>query len=237
MVSTNSQPKEGPECFEGSVAGLGLREVIQLNGQTRFSGCVTVQYNGNVGLIFFRDGEIVHSEYNDKTGEKAFFDILEWPAGRFSLQSNVSTTSHTVQKSWKDLLAEVPRVGNERRQEMKSNPQESSSKPVSANSIIERLLRIPGVVHAVLQTKDGARVGDDSFETEALAGQAAYLALIGNRLGNVFHAGEIHFAAVQGASRHLLVFSSKSHYLSVLVQGDTLIGAVDAEIRKILASK
>ncbi len=92
---TPTEPKTESEGFHGDVTGLSLSDVIQLNGQNGFSGCITVQHGSRTGRIFFREGKIIHAEQAGKSGEEAFYDIMEWRSGHFSLERNVSTTSHT----------------------------------------------------------------------------------------------------------------------------------------------
>ncbi len=41
---------------------------------------------------------------------------------------------------------------------------------------------------------------------------------------------------MQGAARHLLLFATKSHYLSVLVHGESQVGAVETEVRRAFAA-
>jgi hypothetical protein len=101
--------------------------------------------------------------------------------------------------------------------------------------VIERLRRIPGVAYAALHGKDGSQVGDDSFQAEVLSGQAVFLSMLGNQLGAVFQAGPVMSAVVQGTTNHLVLFSTKSHFLSVLVQGAAHAGAVENEVRRALA--
>lgn len=221
------------EGFEGTISGLGLREVIQLHGLNRFSGCITVQNQECVGLIFFREGNIIHAEYNDEVGELALSDMLRWSTGRFSLQSNVTTTIRTINKSLKELFADEKLgisevLGND----VRPKPRRRVAQP---EDVIEKINNISGVVDSALQNKDGALVGDKDFEAEKLAGQAAYLAMVGRRLGSVFQAGELRSGLVQGFHRHLMFYSSKSHYLSVLARGEVQIGTVDSETRKILS--
>ncbi len=242
MVESSQAPSNG---FKGEVTGLGLSDVIQLNVQNRFSGCISVQYDEGNGFIFFRDGAIIHAEQGEKLGEEAFYRILTWPAGQFSLQPNVATTRVTIQKGWQHLILEAHRMIDEQRAGRRdgptapgpeSGPQDASPKRTDARAVLERVRRIPGVHYAVLQGKDGARVGDDSYEGETLAGQAAYLMLKANQLGSAFKAGDTQSAAVQGTTRHLLLLSAKSHCLSVLANADVQIGVLDAEVRKALVS-
>jgi predicted regulator of Ras-like GTPase activity (Roadblock/LC7/MglB family) len=226
--------------FEGEVAGLSLPDVLQLNGNNRFSGCIAVQYGTSRGLIFFREGEVVHAEQGGHSGEEAFYDIMEWRAGRFTLQPNVATTSRTIQKSVQHLLIEAHRVLDERRAGRGSAPAPAPSEPRTSGvrATLQRVASVAGVRHAALMTPDGKCIEDRSFESEALAGEVAYLAMLANQLGTAFRAGAVQSAAVQGSAGHLLLLASKSnHYLGVQVRGDAEVGAVEAEVRRQLAGR
>jgi predicted regulator of Ras-like GTPase activity (Roadblock/LC7/MglB family) len=217
--------------MEGTISGHSLHEVIQLHCLNCFSGCITVQNRNLSGLLFFRDGNIVHAEQGKTIGEEALQSILDWHTGHFNIQFNVTTTSHSIHKNIEEIIA-LAGLNN-----CHPRPNTAVYKPitVTANSIIKRLKRVPGVIHSTLQTKDGVSIVNDGFATEELAGQASYLAMVSNRLSSIFRSGEFLFVSVQGTHKHLLLYSSKSHYLSVSVSGDSQLGIVDSEIRKILS--
>jgi hypothetical protein len=240
MASPNESPKRGEDASGGEIVGLGLSDVVQINQHNRFSGCIAVDSPGGTGLIFFRDGEIIHAEQGGRSGEEAFYDILEWPPGRFRLQPNVTTTRSTIQKGSQHLLLDAHRVLDERRAGRGTAPPPPKAAPrpaMRSTEVLERLRRIPGVAYAALHGKDGSQVGDDSYEAEVLGGQAMFLSMMGSQLGTIFQAGQILSAAVHGANKHLLVFATKSHFLSVLVNGDTQPGPVEAEVRRVLSGR
>jgi len=237
---TTNEPAGDPEGFTGDVTGLGLSDVIQLNGQNGFSGCITVQQGSRVGRIFFREGKIIHAEQGGKLGEEAFYDIMEWRSGHFSLERNVSTTSHTIQKSAQFMLMEAHRLMDERRAGRATPPSAPVAAPPApapaspAAALLERVKGAPGVTYAALLGKDGTCVEDASFAGTALAGRAAYLAMMGNRLGASLGAGETRSLALHGKAQHLLLLASKSHYLGVIADGTTELGAVEADVIKLL---
>ena len=232
---------EAPIGFEGAVAGLTLSDVIQLNGHNRFSGCITVEYGKLAGSIFFRDGDVIHAEQGETVGDLAFYRILEWPGGRFQLQPKVTTTSNTIKQSLNFLLLEAHRLMDERRAGQDGGGFPSDDGTVAREEakmgVAAKLKGIAGIDYAVMLGKDGTPVDDASFAGESLAGQALYLAMVGNRLGGIFGVGEVKSAAVQGKECHLLMFESKSHYLSIAVKGSAQLGAVEAELRQALAPK
>ena len=224
--------------FEGEITGLGLSDIIQLNVQNRFSGCIDVHHEGRRGLIFLRNGDVIHAEEGALIGDAAFCEIVSWPGGRFTMQENVATTRSSIQKSCQFLILDAHRLMDERRAARRTDPVRSPAsapKPTSAAALMDRLRAIPGVVYAVLQGKDGARVGDDSYEAEVLAGQALYAAMMGRQLGERLQAGELHTAVVQGSTGHLLLFVAKNKLLAVLVDAEAQVGAVEAEVRKALS--
>lgn len=232
---------EDTEGFVGAVAGMTLSDIIQMNAHNRFSGCITVMYGQKTGAIFFREGEIIHSEQEGETGEQAFYAIMQWPGGKFNLEPKISTTSITIHESWKFLLMESCRIIDENRHRTRQQQQPQSGAVAEVNSmsasVSEKLTQIPGVNNSVLFSKDGTPVNNSSFEAENLAAQALYLAMTGDHLGNIFGVGEVKVAALQGKSGQMLLFESKLHYLAVTVSNDQQLGAVEAEIRKALAPK
>jgi predicted regulator of Ras-like GTPase activity (Roadblock/LC7/MglB family) len=226
--------------FKGEVAGLGLSDVIQLNVQNRFSGCIAVQYRDSKGLLFFRDGQIIHAEEGERLGEEAFYAVLAWPAGQFGLQPNVTTTRCTIEKSCQHLLLEAHRLLDERRASeaagrQHAGPEKRPPRSAGSSAVLERVRGISGVTNVVLQGKDGTRASDDGYEEEELAGQAAYLMMVGSQLGAAFRTGDLQRAAVQGTERHVLLLANKTHFLGVLIAPERELAAVEAEVKRALA--
>jgi hypothetical protein len=241
MPPSNGQPRESGDGFEGAIQGLSLPDVIQFNTQNQFTGCLAIHSGETTGLVFFLAGAIVHVEHAEKTGEEAFYDILEWPNGRFKLHPGLTSSNATIQKSSQHLLLDASRILDERRagrvtQRTPPVPREQGPKALKASEIIEKVRTVPGVLYAVLQTRDGHRLGDQSFEGEVLAGQGTFLAMVGSQLAPVFQTGELVSALVEGETRHLLLIGMKSHYLGVLVSGESQAGVVEAQVRQALSS-
>ncbi len=243
-LAPNGSSKPESNRFEGEVSCLDLWEIIQLNVHNRFSGCIEVHDEERQGLIFLRDGEIVHAEQGGTIGEAAFYDIVSWPGGRFSLQENVATTRSTIKKSCQFLILEAHRLMDERRPRADPAAPPPPSRPAaataakstSAAALLEKVRGIPGVADAVLQGKDGGRIGGDRYEAEVLAGQALYVAMVGRRLGEKLQAGEIRSAVAQGTTGHLLLFALKNHFIAVLVRSEAQVGVIESEVRKTLAA-
>lgn len=226
--------------FEGGVAGLGLSDLIQLNAANQFSGCFTVRYEDRVGLIFFRDGQIVHVEQGGRTGEDAFIEILEWPSGTFDVEPNVVPARRTIQKSCEHLLLDAHRIIDERRgsPKPKDDPPaapETARAPEAKTSTVDVVRSVAEVTCAVVLTREGQRLGQGGHEEEALAGEAGYLALAGAELGALFRAGELKSGTVHATEHHLLLYATRTHYLGVSTAPASDPDAVDSAIRAALA--
>jgi hypothetical protein len=55
--------------FVGAVSGMSLADIIQVKGGNRYSGCLIVENMNKCGTVYFRDGEIVHAEQANLSGE------------------------------------------------------------------------------------------------------------------------------------------------------------------------
>jgi predicted regulator of Ras-like GTPase activity (Roadblock/LC7/MglB family) len=238
MAPSSDAPSRASTGFEGEVAGLGLTDIIQVNATNGFSGLVRVQNGDATGAIFFRDGDIVHAELGDKTGEEAFFEIIGWQGGRFAVQTNVVTAMRTIQKSCGHLLLEAHAVNDERKRGDGARPPAAPAAPApqppQAAAIVDVARRVPDVTNAVLLTRAGSRVGAGGYETEVLGGQALFVGLLASDLAGALSAGELRSASVEGTRRHLLLFTSKTHVLAVTARPDADVGAVDAALRTAL---
>jgi Domain of unknown function (DUF4388) len=241
MARSNESARQGAGGFDGGIAGFGLSDLLQLNAQNRFSGCFRVQHGDRSGLIFYRDGEIVHAEQGARVGEEALCELLDWPGGQFSVEPNVVTARRTIHKSCEHLLLDAVRVLDERRASRgHAAPAPTPApvaKPASPGSAVDAVRQVPGVATAVLMTREGHRLGDEGYDEEVLAGQSVYLSAFALELGALFEAGDIRSAAVQGSGQHLLLLAAKAHYLGVFVRPEYEVGAVDAAIRGALAKR
>ena len=230
---------DSADGFVGAMTGVTLADVMQMNGHNRFTGCITLEYGGSSGLIFFRDGEVIHAEQGELAGESAFHAIIRWPSGKFSLQPKVTTTSSSIRSSLHHLLLESMRLMDEANKRLSEGEpaEERRTGQRTAGNVFGHLKRIAAVEHAVLLGKDGKALDDDSFVGDQLAAQSIYLAMIGNQLGAALALGEVKSAELQGKSHHMLIFESKHNYLGVAVNGAGQLGSVESEIRKALAPK
>ncbi|HIJ97005.1 MAG TPA: DUF4388 domain-containing protein [Desulfuromonadales bacterium] len=224
--------------FKGSVAGLSLTDVIQLKGHNRYSGAITVEYDHSHGIIYFADGEIIHAEQGEQTGEDAIYNIIKWPGGSFNIHPEMTSNVCTIHYRTDALLLDALRRLDEENAGTVGTKSSASSQSLTPrrtmSKIAARLLNIPTITYAVLLDKQGSAIQDTSPEAATLSSKGAFLARIGNQLGELLGLGEIKAAAVHTSGFHLLMYDSKQHYLSIAVKPECNLDAVEVEIRSAL---
>ena len=239
--------------FQGEIAGLSLADVIQLKGHNRYSGCIKVEYGNQHGAIYFVDGEIIHAEQANHSGEDAIYSILKWPGGSFSLASEMSTNICTIHCSLNFLLLEAHRrmdeenhipeesfadviENSERRKEPRPpDPVPDPATPQrTMSAVAARLMKIEVVTYATLLDKQGHPVQDSSNEAETLAARGLFLANSGMALGEIMGLGELKSGVVQTDNFDLLLYDSRQHYLSIALKPNNKMDGVEAAIKATL---
>jgi DNA-binding response OmpR family regulator len=81
-----------------------LRNLIQMNCLGELTNAIVVDRDGQSGIIYFKDGNVVHAETGNLSGEEAFYEILKWDRGKFTLKSGMQSSKQTINQDWKSLL-------------------------------------------------------------------------------------------------------------------------------------
>lgn len=97
-----------PVGFSGTITNTSLHDIIQLICIGRNTCRMHVRSSEKKGMICFREGEIVHAQTEEITGEEAFYLILCWELGVFSCDEK-PPKAETIQESWDFLLMESMR--------------------------------------------------------------------------------------------------------------------------------
>jgi len=95
--------------FQGKVIGLQLTDIIQMNCLSRLTTALVITRDGEKGVIYLNEGEIVHAECGEKKGTEAFYKILSWQEGEFVSNIGVVPPVQTIYQSWEHLLVEAMR--------------------------------------------------------------------------------------------------------------------------------
>lgn len=225
--------------FEGIVGGMPLSDVVQLKAYNRFTGTLTVEYAGQTGVIYFRSGEIVHAEVGDILGEQAFYRMIQWPGGRFSVQNNVTAPARTIENSVSYLLLEAHRLMDEENNpgEVTSRPPTASSSPPKGKGIVHRVAEVQGVSSALLVNDRGNVVDRAGEGVEELLAVTTGLAEMAHRLGDLFGTGTFLSALYLGGRLQAILFESRGSLLAAAAQPDATMTQLEADIRVEISRK
>jgi hypothetical protein len=114
FVALNELVKFHPEeGFRGVLRRVGLQDVLQMECLARSSSVMEVSNAEMHGNIFVREGQIIHAQAGDLTGEEAFNNLMSLTGGQFTLKPFVEPPTITISGSWEFLLMEAARQRDE----------------------------------------------------------------------------------------------------------------------------
>ncbi len=93
--------------FQGTVDGVDLIDIVQFNALSRATAALKVTTGEQEGMIFFKDGAVVHAMYGQQIGENAFFTILGFNGGSLQNIRGVQPPIVSIRKSIEALLFEA----------------------------------------------------------------------------------------------------------------------------------
>ncbi|NTV15210.1 MAG: response regulator [Desulfobulbaceae bacterium] len=99
--------------FKGTVAGVGLADIIQINGLSRATTLLRVTHGENLGVIYFLEGQVVHAICGELEGEAAFYRIMEFKGGRLDSMSYADLPGRTINLPVEALIIEAARKMDE----------------------------------------------------------------------------------------------------------------------------
>ena len=99
--------------FQGKVYGLQLTDIIQMNCLGRLTTTLTITKDGEKGVIYLNEGEIIHAECGEQKGTEAFYNILSWHEGEFVSNIGFASPVQTIYQTWEHLLIEAMRRNDE----------------------------------------------------------------------------------------------------------------------------
>jgi DNA-binding response OmpR family regulator len=93
-----SQPER--RGFSGAISVQTLPDVVQLYVLSNATGVLTIRHDSGDGELWFEHGAIPHAATRGAVGEEAFYEIMSWRGGDFSMQLGVLPPARSVRASW-----------------------------------------------------------------------------------------------------------------------------------------
>lgn len=100
--------------FSGAISVQTLPDVVQLYVLSTATGVLSIKHHSGHGEVWFDQGRIQHAVRGELVGDEAFYEIMMWSGGEFSMRGGVQTAESTVASNWQELLMESCRRIDER---------------------------------------------------------------------------------------------------------------------------
>lgn len=96
-------------AFQGSLKELPLPDIIQLVSVSGKTGKFTLTREHDRGLIYLKNGQMVHAAVGELAGEEAIYALAIWNQGEFQFSPGEEPDRQTITKSNTNLLMEAAR--------------------------------------------------------------------------------------------------------------------------------
>jgi DNA-binding response OmpR family regulator/predicted regulator of Ras-like GTPase activity (Roadblock/LC7/MglB family) len=241
--------------FEGNVFDLQLTDVIQLNCLCKLTAALRVSRDDKSGVIYFRDGEIVHAECDGKIGTEALYTILKWREGKFDHERGESPPQQTISQNWEHLLVEAMRMNDEDLSAASgvrevasvfSHPMGVDRDPQTGKAVhetgkeelmetaLKSLSQVAGCEGTMLVSEDGAVLAHNSIKNISKEGAlVASLGLLSSRLSKILGTGKLD-KILLGQRKKKVILRNTPYYFEVLLKDGVRFDEVSLSIWRTL---
>lgn len=98
---------EPTEYFEGHLVNIKLEDIIQMYCLSQNTAELAISNGRDKGVVYFRNGEIVHAKCQNLIGEAALSCMLKWKKGNFKTTLGDYPLQKTITRGWQALLCGV----------------------------------------------------------------------------------------------------------------------------------
>lgn len=121
----------------GNLKDFSLPDVIQLVGFGRKSGVLGVEHNGASARLFFQEGNVVHAEMGDLSGEDAVFMLFRLVEGEFRFRADLKPPAQTIFMDPTNLVMEAARLMDESARDSREAREKAAEAKVIAEAAQE----------------------------------------------------------------------------------------------------
>ncbi|MDM8553917.1 response regulator [Desulfococcaceae bacterium HSG7] len=102
------------EGFQGTLKNIQLNDIIQMCCLSIISMAIRVWQGSQSGVIYIKNGDIIHATFGETVGEEAFYQIVTWERGQFETLGDVTAPCVSINREWQFLLMEAARMVDEK---------------------------------------------------------------------------------------------------------------------------
>lgn len=108
--------------FSGAISVQTLPDIVQLYVLSSATGMLSIRHGGVEGQVYFDRGTIRHAVTGSVVGDEAFYEVMLWSGGEFSMRVGATTTETSVVTNWQELLMESCRRIDEGKRDEDERP-------------------------------------------------------------------------------------------------------------------
>lgn len=209
-------------AIEGHLKEMDLSTLVQYACTEGHQARLRVQHAGESAYLFFCDGNLVHAELNEESGEEVFYRVLRWEDGEFRLESTVETPVQTITTPWSALLVNGLQRADEETWDQTEVHEEESEMPENIQDILKELGgQVPGFMTAAVVGMDGLGIADytvSNADTEAVNAQMTLLVKLVDTTVTKLTGDEVEDYLLTTDNAYLLVrfLEDKQYYLGLV---------------------
>jgi hypothetical protein len=115
-------PPPAPTGFQAFLQHANLHNLLQIESMSRTTGVFLVVSQGRRGYLHLSNGELIHAECGEESGEAAAMEILSWGEGEFKSCVRPLASGATVLASLPALLLRLAQNSDEAAQSERRPP-------------------------------------------------------------------------------------------------------------------
>lgn len=228
-------------ALEGNLQMMSLASIIQINCDERNQAQLTLNHRGQDGMIFFKDGEMIHAESAGLIGDEAIYSLLGWEKGSFQLKMGTEPRQRTINKPWSGLLLEGMRRIDEMTAGWSPDWDEEEKEPAiedSPNQLQERIAKalsnIREVEGVLICTPDGNLIAQDkSDDPEGSLELGGMVYKKAELIGGFLDGGEFERAVLSGSQNRYYVQQHDGHLLYLTLTKRSSVDTIFESIQTI----
>lgn len=112
-VFKDSVLRELRSASTSQIHGINISSFLQLIDIEGKICTLTVRSHGNVGYLYFRDGELIAAEANEQKGEQAALNIISWNNSIIEIADTCQRNKREIEKPLMQILMESARLKDE----------------------------------------------------------------------------------------------------------------------------
>jgi len=90
----------------GNLKHFNLADLINILGQSKKTGELTINAREFQGTLYFLDGTLIHAAHGALTGEEVVYDLMTCDSGEFSFTEKAVNVTGSIAKSTDELIRE-----------------------------------------------------------------------------------------------------------------------------------